>query len=112
MSQVESRQEALRAAETIAAHLGKNSEEELTEASRVSALESARKLVAALEKPQDALLRFAESVSEPPRNLLDRGHALLLIMTRAYLAGSMDGDANMRRARRLRDDNRVRSLGR
>ncbi|KAK7993657.1 hypothetical protein PG989_007038 [Apiospora arundinis] len=61
MSQVESRQEALRAAETIAAHLGKNSEEELTEASRVSALESARKLVAALEKPQDALLRFAES---------------------------------------------------
>ncbi|KAK8000929.1 hypothetical protein PG991_013151, partial [Apiospora marii] len=45
-------------------HLEEQPGGSLPESVRVSALEAARDLVASLEKPQDALIRFAQSYRE------------------------------------------------
>ncbi|KAK7911880.1 hypothetical protein PG985_014361, partial [Apiospora marii] len=49
-------------------HLEEQPGGSLPESVRVSALEAARDLVASLEKPQDALIRFAQSRCEPAFN--------------------------------------------
>lgn len=58
------RAEVLKNASNIAAILSQGSNETISEEARVQALQAATRLVHALEKPEDGLIKLAWSVSQ------------------------------------------------
>ncbi|KAK8112863.1 hypothetical protein PG984_013389 [Apiospora sp. TS-2023a] len=69
MTQEKVREAVLQAATKMTTHLEDQPGGSLPESARVCALEAARKLVIALEKPQDSLIQFAQSGTDTDKRL-------------------------------------------
>lgn len=91
MSTNPSRNEALESVAKVLSSLQQNSGDSLSESERVAALAEATKLVAALEKPEDASLKFAYMVSLVTR-ISQNTECVLLTLNLA--ARSLDGHQN------------------